>query len=176
MTQIDNTVLDEKSFDELFKKYYSMLCIVAYDYVGDKSLAEEMVQDTFLNIWEKRNTIQVTPVIKYYLVKATQNTCLQYLRKKTIETQRMDAIEADKMIAWRDDYPLGRLFEKEIAEIIEHTIQSFPPQIKKVFRLSRYREMTYPQIADLLNVSENTVKTQVKIALSRLRSALKDYL
>ena len=176
MSQMQGTPLDKKHFEEIFTKYYSLLCVIACDYVGDKSLAEEMVQDTFLTIWEKRDSITVTPAIKYYLVKATQNTCLQYLRKKKIETQSIDTISAEKMIAWSDDYPLGQLFEKELAEIIDQTIQSFPPQIQKVFILSRYNEMTYSQIAAILNVSENTVKTQMKTALSRLRDAVKDYL
>ena len=118
----------------------------------------------------------VTSAIKYFLIKSTQNTCLQYLRKKKIETQSIHTILTEKMIAWSDDYPLGQLFEKELSEIIDRTIQSFPPQIQKVFLLSRYREMTYSQIATILNVSENTVKTQIKIALSRLRTAVKDYL
>ena len=168
--------LDKKCFEDLFTKYYSMLCIIAYDYVGDKSWAEEMVQDTFLTIWEKRNTITVTPAIKYYLVKTTQNTCLQYLRKRKLETQTIETVSEEKMIAWSDDYPLGRLFEKELADIIDQTIQSFPPQIQKVFLLSRFKDMTYSQIAAILNVSENTVKTQMKIALSRLRDAVKEYL
>ena len=153
-----------------------MLCIIAYDYVGDQSLAEEMVQDTFLAIWEKRNTISVTPAIKFYLVKATQNTCLQYLRKRKLETQTIETALAEKAIAWSDDYPLGQLFEKELANIINRTIQSFPPQIQKVFLLSRFRGMTYSQIATILNVSENTIKTQIKTALSRLRAAVKDFL
>ena len=176
MSQIAGIPLDKKHFEEVFTKYYSMLCIIAYDYVGDRSLAEEMVQDTFLTIWEKRNSITVTPGIKQYLVKATQNTCLQYLRKKKLETQSIDTISTEKMIAWSDDYPLGQLFEKELAEIIDQTIQSFPPQIQKVFLLSRFKEMTYAQIATILNVSENTVKTQMKIALSRLRDAVKEFL
>lgn len=176
MTHFDNMPLDEKFFDELFRKYYSMLCIIAHDYVGEKSLAEEMVQDTFLHVWEKRNSIVVTPAIRYLLVKSTQNTCLQYLRKRKPETQSIDSISVGEMIAWSDDYPLGHLFEKEIAAIIDGTIQSFPPQIQKVFLLSRNSDMTYMQIASILNVSENTVKTQIKIALSRLRTALKDYL
>ena len=168
--------LDKNQFEEIFTKYYSMLCIIAYDYVKDKSLAEEMVQDTLLVIWEKRNSIVVTPAFKSYLVKATQNTCLQYLRKKKLETQSIDTVSAEKMIDWSDEYQLGQLFEKEITDIVEKTVQSFPPQIQKVFLLSRYKGMTYSQIAHILNVSENTVKTQIKTALSRLRTALKDYL
>jgi RNA polymerase sigma-70 factor (ECF subfamily) len=168
--------MNEERFEELFTKYYSMLCVIAYDYVKDKSLAEEMVGDTFLAIWEKRDSIVDTPAIKYYLIKSTQNTCLQYIRKKKLETQSIHSVPTEKLIAWSDDYPLGRLFEKEISDIIEQTVQSFPPQIQKVFLLSRFSEMTYSQIARILNVSENTIKTQIKIALSRLRDALKDYL
>ena len=173
---MDGLPLDEKRFEEIFTKYYPMLCIIAHDYVGDKSLAEEMVQDTFLAIWEKRGSITVTPAIKYYLIKSTQNTCLQHIRKKKLETQSIETMPPEKIIAWSDDYPLGQLFEKELADIIDQTIQSFPPQIQKVFLLSRYKEMTYAQIAAILNVSENTVKTQMKIALSRLRTAVKEYL
>ena len=168
--------LDKEQFKKIFTKYYSTLCIIAYDYVKDKYMAEEMVGDTFLAIWEKRESIVVTPGIKYFLIKSTKNTCLQYLRKKKLETQSIDTVSTEKMILWSDDYPLGQLFEKEIMDIVEQTVQAFPPQIQKVFRLSRYNEMTYSEIAHILNVSENTVKTQIKIALSRLREALKDYL
>ena len=175
-TYLEGCILDKKHFEELFTKYYSMLCIIAYDYVRDRSLAEEMAQETFLTIWEKRNTIVVTDAIKFYLVKATQNTCLQYLRKKKIETQSIHTVYSEIFIPWSDDYPLGQLFEEEISTILNRTVQSFPPKIQKVFLLSRYREMTYSQIAAILNVSENTVKTQIKIALSRLRNALKEYL
>ncbi len=153
-----------------------MLCIIAYDYTRNRTLAEEMVEDTFLIIWEKRASIVVTDAIKYFLIKSTQNTCLQYIRKKKLETQSMDNTQAERFIPWSDDYPLGRLFEKELSEIIDQTIESFPTQIRKVFLLSRHKDMTYTQIAETLNISENTVKTQIKTALSRLRVALKDYL
>ena len=66
MSQLTGQSLDKKHFEEIFTKYYSMLCIIAYDYVREKTLAEEMVQETFLNIWEKRSTIVVTPAIKYF--------------------------------------------------------------------------------------------------------------
>ena len=168
--------LNKDSFEKLFKEYYSMLCIIAYDYVRDKTLAEEMVEDTFLHVWEKRESIVVTPAIKYFLIKSTQNTCLQYLRKRRYNIQSIDNISTEKFITWSSDYPLGQLFEKEILEILNHTVDYFLEQIRKVFILSRYKDMSYSQIADMLNVSENTVKTQIKIALSRLRAALKDYL
>ena len=72
-----------------------------------------MVQDTFLSVWEKRASIVVTPAIKYFLIKSTQNTCLQFLRKKKLETQSIDATPTERIISWSDDYPLGQLFEKD---------------------------------------------------------------
>ena len=176
MSHFEEYTLGKEDFEDLFSKYYSMLCVIAYDYVKDKSLSEEMVQETFLTIWEKRNSIVMTPAIKYFLIKSTQNTCLQFLRKKKIETQTIHTVSTEKLIHWSDDYPLGRLFEKEIADIVEYTVKTLPPQVKKVFLLSRHKDMTYSQIADQLNISENTVKTQIKIALSRLRTALKEFL
>ena len=174
MSQLEGPSLDKVHFEKMFIEYYSMLCIIAYDFVRDKTLAEEMVEETFLTMWEKRNSIVVTPAIKHFLIKSTQNTCLQYLRKKKLETLSIN--DVDKFIPWSDDYPLGKLFEKELTEIIDHAIKSLPPQIQKVFLLSRFKDMTYMQIADVLNVSENTVKTQIKTALLRLRHALKEYL
>ena len=153
-----------------------MLCSIAYDYVHEKTLAEEMVENTFLTIWEKRKSIEVTAAIKYYLIKTTQNECLQYLRKKRLETLQIDGLLSDKLIPWSEDYPLGKLFEKELSELIKQTIDALPPQTRKVFVLSRYRGMTYSQISEILDVSENTIKTQIKTALSRLRVVLKDYL
>ena len=135
-----------------------------------------MVGNTFLSLWEKRASIQIDSSAKNYLIKSTQNTCLQYLRKKKLATQSLDDGFEWKHIPWSSDYPLGQLFEKELADRIEEAIASLPPQCRKIFRLSRMEEMSYSQIATRLQISENTVKTQMKTALSRLRSALKDYL
>ena len=79
-------------------------------------------------------------------------------------------------IPWGNDYPLGRLFEKELSGMIDTAIQSLPEQCRRVFLLSRDEELSYAQIAETLQISENTVKTHIKTALSRLRVTLKDYL
>jgi RNA polymerase sigma-70 factor (ECF subfamily) len=71
---------------------------------------------------------------------------------------------------------LGNLFEKELEGMIQDAIENLPAKCREIFLLSRDEEMTYGQIAETLNISENTVKTQVKTALSRIRIALKDYL
>lgn len=153
-----------------------MLCMIAYEYTRDKLQAEEMVGNTFLTLWEKCESLHIKTSVKNYLIKSTQNTCLQYLRKRKLETQRLTDDFVVEHIPWSGDYPLGRLFEKELTRIIDKTVESLPPQCRKIFLLSRVEELSYHQIAETLQISENTVKTQLKKALSRLRGALKEYL
>ena len=163
-------------FEKCYTAYYPMLCMIAYEYTRNKVLAEEMVGDTFLRLWEKRETIQVTTSLKNYLIKSTQNTCLQYIRKKKLATQPIGDVNEWEHIPWSEQYPLGQLFEKELSDKITAAIDTLPPKCRKIFQLSRIDEMSYSQIARTLNISENTVKTQLKTALSRLRKALKEYL
>ncbi|MEC3880584.1 RNA polymerase sigma-70 factor [Parapedobacter sp. 10938] len=165
-----------EDFERCYKAYYSMLCMIAYEYTRDQIQAEEMVSHTFLALWEKRESLQITTSVKNYLIKSTQNTCLQYLRKRKLETQSLTDDFVAAHIPWSSDYPLGQLFEKELSNIVDKAIEALPPQCRKVFLLSRVEELSYIQIAKALQVSENTVKTQMKTALSRLRHALKEYL
>lgn len=81
-----------------------------------------------------------------------------------------------KLLAWESDYPLGRLYEKEIIDILNNGIKNLPDACRKIFLLSRDKNMKYSDIADQMGISVNTVKTQIKIALTRLRENLKDYL
>lgn len=165
-----------EDFERCYKAYYAMLCMIAYEYTRDKTLAEEMVGNTFLTLWEKRESLYIKTSVKNYLIKSTQNTCLQYLRKRKLQTQSLSDDFAAEHIPWSSDYPLGRLFEKELTGIIDKAIDSLPPQCRKVFLLSRVEELSYSQIAEVMQISENTVKTHVKTALSRLRAALREYL
>ena len=175
-TGFHDSLLSMETFGRLYEKYYSMLCIIAFEYTRDKYVAEEMVSETFLLLWEKRETIVITTSVKYYMIKSVKNTCMQYIRRKSLKTQSLNDEFSIKHIPWGEDYPLGRLFEKELLEMIGVTIQSLPEQCRRIFLLSRDDELSYPQIAKRLHISENTVKTQIKTALSRLRIALKDYL
>ena len=175
MRSLHDPLLNTQDFGNLYERYYSMLCVIAYEFTRDKILAEEMVEETFLELWEKRDLINITSSVKNYLIKSTQNTCLQHIRRKKIYTQSLDSNIPDQ-IPWGDDYPLGMLFERELSEIIDQTIQKLPEQCRKIFLLSRDEELSYAQIAVVLGISENTVKTQIKKALLRLRISLKDYM
>ena len=112
------------------------------------------------------------------MIKAVHNTSLNYLEHNKITGRLTDSLSSSdyKLLAWDSDYPLGRLYEKEILEILRTGISELPDGCREIFLLSRENDMKYSDIADKLGISVNTVKTQMKIALSRLHKNLKNYL
>ena len=169
---------DLTSFEELYKRYYVYLCLVAEHIVRNHSDAEEIVSDVFIRLWNIRHSIDITTSIKGYLIKAVYNTSLNYLERNKITNHLTDSIsESDqKLLAWSSDYPLGQLYRKEVIDIFEQGVCDLPECCREIFKLSRDKDLDYNKIADKLGISKNTVKTQMKIALAHLRKALKDYL
>jgi len=169
---------DLAAFEELYKQYYIYLCLIAEHIIRNPSDAEEIVSDVFVRLWNIRENIEITTSIKAYLVKAVHNTSLNYRERHRISNNLTDSLSNSdyELLAWDSDYPLGQLYEKEIMNILDHGINSLPDACREIFILSRNEGMTYCKIAGKLGVSVNTVKTQMKIALSRLRENLRDYL
>jgi RNA polymerase sigma-70 factor, ECF subfamily len=169
---------DVPAFEELYKQYYIFLCLIAGHIVRNPSDAEEIVSDVFVKLWNIREKIDITTSIKAYLIKAVHNTSLNYLERGKMEKKLTDSISNSdyELLAWGSDYPLGQLYEKEIMNILDHGISTLPDACRQIFILSRNEDMKYSDIANKLGISVNTVKTQMKIALMRLRENLKDYL
>lgn len=164
-----------EDFSNLYSNYYVLLCTIADKYLKDKYLAEEIVGDVFLKYWEKYNEIIITTSVKAYLVRSVQNRCINYLEHNKVK-QKIENESTLFGLAESDDYPLGSLYEKELASLINQAMNALPEQCRKIFLLSRDEELTYEEISQRLNISVNTIKTQIKIALSKLREWLKDYL
>jgi RNA polymerase sigma-70 factor, ECF subfamily len=169
---------DLEAFEELYRHYYVYLCLIAEHIVGNPSDAEEIVSDVFVRLWKNKDKTEITFSVKGYLVKAVHNTSLNYLEQSRFKLGLTDSIDSSdyQLFAWESDYPLGQLYEQDIRNILEHGINELPDACREIFLLSRNDNMKYNDIAAKLGISVNTVKTQLKIALSRLRYNLKDYL
>ncbi len=169
---------DLTSYEDLYKRYYVYLCLVAEHIIRNHSDAEEIVSDVFIRLWNIRSNFSITTSFKKYLIKAVYNTALNYLERNNRRDKLTDSLtESDnKLLAWSSDYPLGQLYRKEVIDILEQGVYKLPDSCREIFKLSREKEMDYNKIADKLGISKNTVKTQIKIALVRLRRELKDYL
>lgn len=134
---------DDDTYVFLFRKYYVPLCSYARRYVGRKDVAEEIVSDTFFNIWRNRSILEFHSSVKGYLFQAVCNNSLNYLRKLKNE-EKLDNYFKDNQsenlgfAPTSEELPLDSLIMKDLAETIDHAVNSLPPQQQAVFRLKRY--------------------------------------
>lgn len=169
---------DLKILEDLYEKYYVSLCMIAERIVRDPHLAEEIVSDVFLNFWNKRDSIVITHSVKSYLFQSTRNTSINHIKSRDYLNRASWNLGDGEInsISQSGNLPVEKLFEEEIFDLMEKEIHALPVSCRKIFLLSRERDLTYHQIASVLDISVNTVKTQIKIALQRLRSGLKNHL
>ncbi|MDD5570312.1 MAG: RNA polymerase sigma-70 factor [Bacteroidales bacterium] len=157
----------------MFRSNFKGLCFFAVTYVKDYETAKELVQDSFITLWEKRDTIDLSKPVKTYLTTTIRNRCLNYLRDNKKFNNNIIDIESLQIEAEHADNKLG---EKELRGRINDAIGELPEKCREIFVLSRYENMKYQQIADMLQISIKTVETQMSKALQHMRERLADYI
>lgn len=172
---------DRKIYDLVFKSYYSGLCAFANDYLRSPDAAREISQEVFLYLWENRSKIRIKSSLKAYLYRSVHNRCLNYIRDNlTLQHKeiRVDQLkkQADLLFIEIPEGIYDRFFSDQVEKELETAIELLPEQCKMIFRLCRYDNLTYPEIAKRLNISSSTVKTQMSRAMKKLREKMKKYL
>ena len=165
---------DEQAFESLFKKYYQLLLKVAKFVIEDSEQSEELVQDIFVNVWEKRSNVNPDASFKNYMITAVRNRCYNHIKAKK-KTHSIDDDETWQEELVADSRTESRVNFNEMQRAIEAAIDKLPQQCKIIFQLSRYEGMSYKEIAEALDLAPKTVENQVGRALKMLRVELKDY-
>lgn len=159
----------EAEFKNLFDREYEQLCRYAYTYMQDEHLAEDVVQDTFIKIWEQKKDLITSENIKFYLVTAVRNNCISALRKqqtsKTSFTDNTPEPEPEPFLTDRQH----RENETEQVRKIREALDQLPPKCKEVFLMIKMHGMSYKQAADSLNLSVKTIENQMGKAIKILR-------
>ncbi|MBN1158812.1 MAG: RNA polymerase sigma-70 factor [Bacteroidales bacterium] len=165
---------DLKTFETLFRKHYEMLCNYAMNFVPDSDTAEEIVQDLFYALWEKRRRLKIDTSINSYLFASVRNRCLKYHRHRNVESSYREyyITHSSEIEATPEDVTR---FE-EVNRIVSRTLDALPERCSRIFRLNRFEGMKYHEIAKKLFVSVKTVESDMGKALKLLRRNLKDYL
>ncbi len=163
---------NERAFENIFRTYYAMLCNYANNFFQQSEDAEEVVQATFIRMWEKREQIEVQTSLKSYLFRAVHNAALNRLKQQN-RFESMDVLDASST---PHAYEQVGVETKELSALIQQQIETLPPQCRAIFTLSRFENMKYAEIADALNLSIKTVENQMGKALKMLRVGLKPYL
>ena len=165
------------AYKRLYDDYYVLLCKIAFAFLKDDFLAQTLVDDLIINIYEKRDTLLITGLLRIYLARSVKNRCLNYLQlnyeKKEINFSSMDVTD-DWLLSITDpnDHPLSALQEKELKQEIRLAIERLPAECRIVFEKSRFDGKNYGDIAAEMNISVNTVKYHIKHALLHLRKDL----
>jgi len=162
---------DEKAFSELFNRYYSGLCVYAYQILHDDQKTQELVQEVFVQVWMKRKEIQVHSSVKSYLFRSVKNQLINWINHQKVEQKYLDKLAAEQ----EDFHPNQYFLEVGLQQKIEASVEALPPKRKEIFKLSREEGLTYREIAEKLEVSIKTVETQMGLALKQLREDLKEY-
>jgi RNA polymerase sigma-70 factor (family 1) len=165
---------DEAAFEQTFRKFYGRLCNYANSLLKDSDEAEEVVQTVFLTIWEKRADLEITFSIKAYLYRAVHNHCLNRFKHAAIKEAHKEY--SGHFIAQSYESVTQAIHASELEEQIERAVSKLPAQCQKAFRLSRFEELKYHEIAERLDISIKTVENQIGKALRILRVELADYL
>jgi len=166
--------LDDKSvLKDIFQQYYSPVCAAIHRYILDKNLVEDLAQNVFIRLWEKRQTINITSSLGAYLRRMAINEALGHLRKnKNIHIEEITAITPQK----ETENTETQFLQTELKEQITNAINELPPKCRRIFQLSRFEDLTYREIAEKLDISVKTVENQMGKALRVLRAKLKAYL
>ena len=156
---------DERAFKKLFDSFFGASCAFVKHYIPEHEAVEDVVQETFINLWEKRGIYSDMVYFKAYLYKSLYNNALFYLRQHKVSEDVDPGIEDDTESA------LNAIIEEEVHREIIAAIDKLPPERRRVVELSMVG-YSQEEIAEKLNISVNTVKTQKRKAYAFLREEL----
>lgn len=154
----------ESSLKELYNRYWETLYLQAWRILQDEKASEDVVQEVFIDLWEKRkfNDIQN---LSGYLYQAVKNRTLMALRKNRITEEHLNAFKKIRPVQTVDH----TLQIKELRREITHHLEHLPPRCREVFYKSRFEHLKNDEIAEQLNISKRTVETHISHALRYLR-------
>jgi RNA polymerase sigma-70 factor (family 1) len=165
---------DPNAFSDIFSAYYRDLVFFAYTFLKNLPASEDIVQDTFVWLWESKENLNITVSLKSLLLKAIQNKCIDWHRHRKIITEH-------------DNYFIGNapLFEystdnyilrSEMEHVIQKVLDQMPESISVPYRMNRNEGLKYEEIAERLDVSVRTIEVRISKALELLRKSFAEFL
>lgn len=159
----------EAAFGQLFDKYWKPLAHAAYKVLKDREASHDIVQDIFIDFWSKRASLSVEHVSSY-LHTAVRYRVINYIQKHKVPMQHLDFVDEFHAQHTTDEL----LNMREVNEILNEAINELPTQCKKVFKMSRFDNMSHKEIASQLNLSVRTVENHIAQAIRLLRPKMRD--
>ncbi|MCB9044528.1 MAG: RNA polymerase sigma-70 factor [Chitinophagales bacterium] len=165
----DTTAVFEQVFKEHFKNLHAYACSI----LKDSDDAEEMVQNVFYKLWEKKDKIGELQSVPAYLYRSVHNECMNFVKHEKVKmAYEAHAVHHGNIASRPEDNADTKQLEKRIGE----ALADLPEQCRTIFQMSRFEELKYREIADKMGLSVKTVENQMGKALKILRTKLADYI
>jgi RNA polymerase sigma-70 factor, ECF subfamily len=163
---------DIKAFEMLFNQYYKPLVNYSFTLLKDTGEAEDIVQQVYINVWQKRDELDIHTSPRAFLYKSVYNASLNRIKQNNVR----NAYAADAKVTAPIADEADTVVAKELKQKIDFAIEQLPEQCGKIFKMSRYGNLKYQEIANELGISVKTVENQMGKALKTLRVTLKEYM
>lgn len=180
MENIDNQLIvliiagDKSAFDRVFIKYFKNLHAYAFKLINDRDNAEELVQNVFCRIWEKKHLLKIDGYLKSFLYRAVHNECLNFIKHQKVRYSFETHYSSKEEDAESD---LSKeLAASELRRQLFMAISELPEDCASVFQMSRFEQLKYHEIAAQLNIPIKAVEYQMGKALKVIRLKLIDFL
>ncbi len=172
---------DEASFKLVYNHFYSRLFFFISEYIPNKDIVENVLQDTFLTLWEKKLKLKPETNLNAFLYTIAKNNSLRKLREKRyqqkiFQSTQLSETEIELYVGALSNLDTSEILFVEIEDIIRNTLDSLPPQCKLVFEMSRFERKKNKEIAAELSISPKTVEGHITKAIKAFKLSLKDYM
>jgi RNA polymerase sigma-70 factor (ECF subfamily) len=161
----------EAAFETLFRRYCDALCTFAEGFVGASTIAEDLVHDVFCDIWDRRADFDPAGTVRAYLYRAVRNKALN--KRERIRVRREWAAERKAEYTLSVTQAARGAEYRELQEAVERAMEQLTERQRTVFRLVRHEDLSYAEVAAVLDISEKTVENHMGRALKRLRTSLR---
>jgi RNA polymerase sigma-70 factor (family 1) len=163
---------DENAFRQIYTQFYKRLYYFAFAMVRTRESAEEIVEDVFVRIWQQREGASAIRNLRIYLYTATKNSALNYLSQKSRQNITEPFDHLDIGLDGSAGTPEQIMINAETHRKIQTAVEALPPRCKMIFKLVREDGLKYREIAEILNISVNTIDVQMAIAIKKITSAI----
>lgn len=158
---------DQEAFNEIFHRFFDKLISIAYNHVRDKYLAEDVVQEIFIRLWERRSDIKIDSLSAYLGMSVKYNVL------NAVQRQKRHAVIIDRVMPSTSANFDNEIYARFLQQYIDGVVEELPVKCQNVFKYSRNEGKTIPEIAAMLQISEKTVEAHITKALKAVRMSLK---
>ena len=167
---------NEQSYKCLFLYFHPVLYRFAFNILKDKSVSEEIVSDIMLKIWEMGNKLSQIQYLKIFLITSVKNACFTYLSSKKHQQSLSESIDNEDINSSNGENPEQLYIYSEVTQRVNLVIASLPMKCQMVFRLIKEEGLSYKEVSKVLEISQNTIETHMRIALRKIRMDLQHFL